>query len=335
MLYYIQISLLLCNIVYAPDKLIMALEHIHQIKEIVERKRLRALMRRTDRHAWMYLLRHAVILAFTSCLVYLSIDSIFFLPAMFLHGVGIVHLFSPQHEFAHRTAFRTRWLNDFFGWIFGAIIMLPNVYFRWEHTAHHSYTQNSLRDPELIPQPKNLFGYFLYLSSLPYWCGFLKPFAYHLCGTIPSEEKLFLPYTERWKVIAEAWTMLLIYVLIGIYIVIHDSMTPLYYWLLPRLLAEPYMRMVRMSEHVGRPVNNANLLENTRTTLVNPLFRWLGWNMPYHAEHHLSPSVPFHALPALYDEIKHHHKNIAHGYLDAHKDIFHRSLHGLEPGLES
>ena len=93
------------------------------------------------------------------------------------------------------------------------------------------------------------------------------------------------------------------------------------------------MRMVRMSEHVGRPVNNTDLLENTRTTLVNPMFRWLAWNMPYHAEHHLSPSVPFHALPAFYNEIKQHHKKVAHGYFDAHKDIFHRSLHGLEPGL--
>ena len=312
----------------------MAFEHIHQVKEILPRKRLRALMRRTDSQAWVYLLRHFAFILITSCLVYLSMDSIWLVPALFLHGVGIVHLFSPQHEFAHRTAFRTRWLNDFFGWIFGAIIMLPNVYFRWEHTAHHTYTQNIRRDPQLIPQPQNLFGYFLYLSSLPYWWGFLKPFVTHLCGIISKEEKLFLPETERWKVIVEAWAMLLIYVSIGAYMIIHDSTAPLYYWLLPRLLAEPYMRMARMTEHVGRPVNNNNLLENTRTTLVNPVLRWLAWNMPYHAEHHLSPSVPFHALPGFYDEIKQHHKNIAHGYFDAHKDIYHRSLHGLEPGLQ-
>ena len=311
----------------------MALEHIHQIKEIVQRNRLRALMGRSDRHAWLYLLRHFSIICITACLVYLSADSIFFVPAMFLHGVGIVHLFSPQHEFAHRTAFRTRWLNDFFGWIFGAIILLPNVYFRWEHTAHHSYTQSRSRDPELIPQPKNLFGYFLYLSSLPYWWGFLKPFLFHLCGVITSEEKLFLPHTERWKVILEAWAILLIYVLLSAWMITSDSSTPLYYWLIPRFLAEPYMRMVRMTEHVGRPVNNTDLLENTRTTLVNPLLRWLAWNMPYHAEHHLSPSVPFHALPAFHNEIKQHHKKVARGYFDAHKDIFHRSLYGLEPGL--
>ena len=311
----------------------MALEHIYQVKELVQRKRLRTLMRRTDRHACLYLLRHFSIISITAYLVYLSADSIFFMPALFLHGVGIVHLFSPQHEFAHRTAFRTRRLNDFFGWIFGAAIMLPNVYFRWEHTAHHTYTQNRLRDPELIPQPKNLFGYFLYLSSLPYWWGFLKPFAIHLCGVITPEEKLFLPDTERWKVIVEAWAMLLIYVAVSAFMVICDSTAPLYYWLFPRLLAEPYMRMVRMSEHVGRPVNNTDLLENTRTTLVNPLLRWLAWNMPYHAEHHLAPSVPFHALPAFHNEIKQRHKKIAHGYFDAHKDIFRRSRHGMEPGL--
>jgi len=28
--------------------------------------------------------------------------------------------------------------------------------------------------------------------------------------------------------------------------------------------------------------------------------RFLMWNMPYHAEHHLCPAVPFHQLPALH-----------------------------------
>ena len=47
----------------------MALEHIHQVKEIVARTHLRTLMRRTDRHAWMYLLRHGIILSITCYLV--------------------------------------------------------------------------------------------------------------------------------------------------------------------------------------------------------------------------------------------------------------------------
>ena len=32
--------------------------------------------------------------------------------------------------------------------------------------------------------------------------------------------------------------------------------------------------------------------------------KYLMWNMPYHAEHHAYPAVPFHALPDLHREIK-------------------------------
>jgi fatty acid desaturase len=38
----------------------------------------------------------------------------------------------------------------------------------------------------------------------------------------------------------------------------------------------------------------------TRTTLTGFPIRFLMWNMPYHAEHHLCPAVPFHRLPALH-----------------------------------
>lgn len=40
---------------------------------------------------------------------------------------------------------------------------------------------------------------------------------------------------------------------------------------------------------------------NTRTTLTTRVVRFLAWNMPYHAEHHAMPSVPFHKLPVLHD----------------------------------
>jgi fatty acid desaturase len=39
---------------------------------------------------------------------------------------------------------------------------------------------------------------------------------------------------------------------------------------------------------------------------MNPVFRFLYWNMNYHVEHHMFPMVPFHALPALHEEVKEH-----------------------------
>lgn len=311
----------------------MALEHINQVKALVSRPRLRELMRRTDHHAVRWLSAHLAWIAATGALVYVALGTQWLIAAMVFHGVGIVHLFSAQHEFAHRTAFRTRRLNDLFGWLFGAAILLPHVYFRWEHTAHHTHTQDTKRDPELIPQPASLAGYFLYLSTLPYWWGFLRPFCRHLLGWTTSEENAFLPATERWKVIWEARAMLAIYLTLAVVSYALETAALLYLWVLPRLLAEPYMRFVRMSEHVGRPVDNANLLQNTRTMQVAAPLRWLAWNMPFHAEHHLAPSVPFHALPALHHEVAGLHPGIVAGYWSAHRDIFRRSLHGWGPAL--
>ena len=37
---------------------------------------------------------------------------------------------------------------------------------------------------------------------------------------------------------------------------------------------------------------------------MNPISRFVYWNMNYHVEHHMFPMVPFHALPALHAEIK-------------------------------
>ena len=37
---------------------------------------------------------------------------------------------------------------------------------------------------------------------------------------------------------------------------------------------------------------------------MNPIFRFLYWNMNYHVEHHMFPLMPYHALPALHEKIK-------------------------------
>ena len=84
-------------------------------------------------------------------------------------------------------------------------------------------------------------------------------------------------------------------------------------FVLPRILGEPAMRLIRMSEHVGRP-EVADWLANTRTVLTIAPLRWLAWNMAFHAEHHAVPSVPFHALPALHRELGPRIADVRRGY---------------------
>ncbi len=43
---------------------------------------------------------------------------------------------------------------------------------------------------------------------------------------------------------------------------------------------------------------------NARSVRMNPVLRFLYWNMNFHVEHHMFPMVPYHALPALHAEIR-------------------------------
>ncbi|MGR4001096.1 MAG: fatty acid desaturase, partial [Alphaproteobacteria bacterium] len=54
------------------------------------------------------------------------------------------------------------------------------------------------------------------------------------------------------------------------------------------------------------------------TTLSNPVVRFLAWNMPYHTEHHIYPTVPFHHLPKLHRLLSPHLVNREHGYFRFH-----------------
>ena len=90
--------------------------------------------------------------------------------------------------------------------------------------------------------------------------------------------------------------------------------TPFVYWILPQLLCQPFLRAYVLAEHTGCTLDR-NGLTNTRTTLTNAAVRLLMWNMPFHAEHHLYPSIPFHRLPDAHAAIRDKLGFVQHGYL--------------------
>jgi fatty acid desaturase len=90
--------------------------------------------------------------------------------------------------------------------------------------------------------------------------------------------------------------------------------TPFVFWILPQLLCQPFLRAYVLSEHTGCSMDR-NGLTNTRTTLTNRAVRLLMWNMPFHAEHHLYPSIPFHRLPDAHVAICDRLGFVQHGYV--------------------
>ena len=88
--------------------------------------------------------------------------------------------------------------------------------------------------------------------------------------------------------------------------------------MVPALLGQPFLRAYLMAEH-GRCPQVADMLANSRTTFTTAAMRRLAWNMPYHAEHHAYPAVPFHALPRFHELAKAHLKTTERGYARFHR----------------
>lgn len=292
---------------------------------VLSRRELKQFMHRSDKPALLRLLLWILLVGLTGSTIWYFQNSWLVVPAMFVHGIVLVHHFSLQHECCHYTAFKTRWLNDVVGNICGLIIMLPNRFFRYEHCDHHTYTQVKGKDTEMIEMPQSLAAYFYYLSSIPYWKAKFSEVWRHSIGHISAAEKRFVPLQERRAVVLEARCMVGLYCMVFILSLIIGSTFVIWYWLLPVILGEPVMRAIRMTEHVGRPTV-ADMKINTRSNPVSRLFRFLCWNMNYHAEHHYASSVPFHALPALSKKLNGHLFKEHGGYVGAHKSIISQIL---------
>ncbi|MEK1890500.1 MAG: fatty acid desaturase family protein [Phyllobacterium sp.] len=239
-----------------------------------------------------------------------------FWPLLMLpQGILIVFLFTLLHEAVHRTPFKTQWLNDIVARISGFVIVLPADWFRYFHFAHHRFTQDPDNDPELAtPKPETLRDYVVHLSGIPVWLGQMKTLARNAMGRCDDP---YVPPKGKDKVRHEAQIMIFAYATLAALSVYLQSAVLLFIWVIPAILGQPFLRLYLLAEH-GRCAFVANMLENSRTMTTTWLVRKLAWNMPYHAEHHSYPGVPFHQLPEFHALIEAHLKETESGYARFH-----------------
>ena len=98
-------------------------------------------------------------------------------------------------------------------------------------------------------------------------------------------------------------------------------------WLLPMAIGQPILRLILLAEHTDCTLD-ANPLTNTRTTLTWAPLRWLLWNMPYHAEHHFCPSIPFHNLGLAHGQLRSRLGHVAPGYCSVNWGLIRKLYHG-------
>ena len=290
--------------------------------EVVTRETLRRLSRRSDSQGVLQLALHIGLLCVTGFMVWTSRGHAWLAGALVLHGIVLCFLFCPVHESIHRTAFASHWLNDMVAWICGTLLMLPPKYFRLFHFAHHRFTQDPTRDPELaVAGPATLAAYMWRVSGLPYWRDRLYVTLGHALTGRARES--FVTPDQAASVVREARILWAFYLCVLAASFYWQRAEVLVYWVLPVVLGQPFLRLFLLAEHSGCALSD-NMLENTRTTHTNAAVKALTWRMPYHAEHHCFPSVPFHALPELHALIGQRVRVTAPGYLAVHRELLQR-----------
>lgn len=213
---------------------------------------------------------------------------------------------SRWHECGHGTAFKTRWMNRVVYHIACFMIVRNPYVWRRSHARHHADTIIVGRDPEIsVMRPPDLAKLlFNFVGGLDVWHSFRR-IVVNAMGRLDPEEETYVPPHDVPKVVLVARIWLAIYAATIALALAMGSLLPLMVIGLPRIYGAWHFILTGYLQHGGLADNVLDHRLNSRTVLMNPVSRFIYWNMNYHIEHHMFTMVPYHQLPKLHEAIKH------------------------------
>jgi fatty acid desaturase len=230
---------------------------------------------------------------------------------------------SRWHECGHGTAFKTRWMNDAVYQLASFMIMRNPVTWRWSHARHHTDTIIVGRDPEIVAmRPPDLARIVLNLFGILDAAKAMRAMVMNACGVIDEGERTFVPETEQPKIVLIARVWFAVYAATVATAISMGSILPLMLVGLPRLYGAWHHILCGVLQHAGLAEDVLDHRLNSRTVYMNPVSRFIYWNMNYHVEHHMFPMVPYHALSRLHELIKHDLPRPNNGFLASYRELW-------------
>ncbi len=200
---------------------------------------------------------------------------------------------SRWHESGHGTAFKTDWMNNVLYEIASFMVMRESTVWRWSHTRHHSDTIIVGRDPEIaVPRPPQWSDLVMKFFNLRAYVPYFKVVLMHCAGRMSAAEKTFIPSSEFPRIYRIARVYLLLYSAVIALSIYQRSILPLMFVGLTNLFGTWLMVIYGLTQHAGLAENVLDHRLNCRTVYMNPIHRYLYWNMNYHVEHHMFPPRP-------------------------------------------
>ena len=265
------------------------------------RAQLLALLERRDGPGLRHFGLWFALLAITGYLATLAWGSWWAIPAFLLYGTIYSSSDARWHECGHGTPFRTRWLNEICYHISSFMTIREGFLWRWSHARHHTDTIIVGRDPEIqVQRPADLVKLaldFFYLRGGP---PEVLRVIRHALGRPDSDVRDYVPEPERQRMYWSSRVYLLIIAAVIALAIQLGNVLPLLFVWTPRFYAGWLHQLLGLTQHGGLGEDTHDHRENTRTLYINPVFRYLYMNMNYHLEHHTTPMIPFHALPAYH-----------------------------------
>jgi fatty acid desaturase len=275
-------------------------------RSAIPRKRLKELMQRRDGPAIRDTLLWFAALGVTGGLACYFWGSWWAVPFFAAYG-GLYGSASDSrwHECGHGTAFRTRWMNDAVYQLACFMVLREPTIWRWSHTRHHTDTLIVGRDPEIAaPRPPNIPALILNLFAIRSGLAAFGKLLLHTTGRLTADEATYVPELERDRVYRVARIWVLVYAAVIASCFYGGTLLPAMLVGLPSFYGAGLLLVFGLTQHAGLAEDVLDHRLNCRTVYMNPLFRFLYWNMNYHVEHHMFPMVPYHALPALHADMK-------------------------------
>ncbi len=280
-------------------------------KPRIDKTKLKELSKRKDLPGLVHFFLYFLFLFILGYLAYLTLGT--WLSLLFFFAYGTVYSFSVSnwHETVHRTAFKTRWINEFFYHISSFMCDFEGFRWRWSHTFHHSYTLQTEGeyDHEIqISRPTELMNFFLNFipfSDLIYPHKLLKYEIFkHALGKLTPVVSISAPDSQKKKIIWNSRFYIFIWVGVIIYSFLIGSFLPIIYIILPTYYGKPIWFAVNVTQHLGAAVDKKDHRLSTYSIKLNPILSFLYWKMEYHLEHHMFPMVPSYNLKKVQNEIK-------------------------------
>jgi len=271
----------------------------------IPRKRMKELMKRKNGPAIRDTLIWLILLVGTGMLAYYAWGTWWAVPAFFVYGILYTSPGDSRwHECGHGTAFKTPWMNEVVYQFASFLVLRPATPWRWSHSRHHTDTYIVGRDPE-IAQPRPPVWRIILMEIVHLYGGTkdIKRMFLHAVGIMDKEEKEYIPQSEFRKTFCESRVYVLIFATDAVACLYTSSILPAMFVVLPSFYGAILMVIFGLCQHLGLYEDVVDHRLNTRTIYMNPVFRFLYWNMNYHIEHHMFPMVPYHALPQLHAEM--------------------------------